>query len=296
MFSCGTIASEKRIADQAAVLAVMHIDMPSLAGVKDAGDGLAVLVLDVDQHRRADRIEVPYVVGDILEVTDVFSRVEVERNERVGIEIVARAVGTVQIGRRVADHEVDPVGSKIDRGVLPHAAAELGKRIAGLGQLILFGLDVAVHIAAGRVLGGPDAYGAVRNGIEIPDLLARVGVIGAHESADAVFATIGADQHLVLDHSRSHRLAVAQLGIGNVGSPHHLAVLGIQSDQLGVERGEIDLVVENLDAAIVRPAAEGRDRPHLVIVVPELLAGLGIKRVDMAERGRDEHYAIDDDR
>ena len=33
-----------------------------------------------------------------------------------------------------------------------------------------------------------------------------------------------------------------------------------------------------------------------MLVVPELLAGLGIDRIDVAERSRDEHHAIDDDR
>ncbi len=153
-----------------------------------------------------------------------------------------------------------------------------------------------MHVAAGGVLGGPDAYGIFRNGVEIPDLLAGLGIIGADEAADAVFAAIGADQDLVLDHGRRHRLAIAEFGIGNVGDPDDLARLGVQRDQLGIERREIDLVVKNLDAAIVRAAAENRDRPHLVIVVPELLAGLGVKRVDMAERGRHIHHAIDDDR
>ena len=153
-----------------------------------------------------------------------------------------------------------------------------------------------MHVAAGGILGRPDADGIVRNGVEIPELLAGLGVIGAHEAADAVFAAVGADQNLVLDHGRRHRLAVAELGIGDVGHPDHFAGLGVQRDQLGIEGGEIDLVVENLDAAIVGAAAKGRDRSHLVSVVPELLAGLGVKRVDMAERRRHVHHAIDDDR
>src|SRR6185437_3830129 len=104
--------------------------------------------------------------------------------------------------------------------------------------------------------------------------LAGLGVIGLQEAADAVFAAIGSDQDLVLDHRRRHRLAVALLGIGDVGGPDHLAGLGFQRDELGVERGDVNEIAEHLHAAIVRAAAVGRDRAHLVVIVPDLFAGL----------------------
>jgi len=50
MFSCGTMASEKP--DQAAVSAVVNVDMTGLAGMNHARDGLAVLTLYIDQYRR----------------------------------------------------------------------------------------------------------------------------------------------------------------------------------------------------------------------------------------------------
>jgi hypothetical protein len=85
-------------ADQAAVLAVVHIDMAGLAGVDDGRDGLAALVLGVDQDRGAGRIEVPHVMRNVLEVADVFAGVEIERDQRVGVEVVARPQRAVEIG------------------------------------------------------------------------------------------------------------------------------------------------------------------------------------------------------
>src|SRR5205085_1821253 len=118
-------------------------------------------------------------------------------------------------------------------------------------------------------------------GVEGPEQLAVLGVVGLDEAADAVFAAVRADQDFALDGGRRHRLAVAELGIRDVGLPHLVAALGVERDQLGVERREIDLVFEDRDAAIVRAAAIGRDRPERVLVVPQLLAGLGIERVDV---------------
>ena len=45
-----------RIADQAAVATIMHVDVASLAAVDYAGNHLARLVLDIHENRRADGI------------------------------------------------------------------------------------------------------------------------------------------------------------------------------------------------------------------------------------------------
>ena len=153
-----------------------------------------------------------------------------------------------------------------------------------------------MHVAAGGVFRRPDADRVLRNRVERPEQLAGLRIIGLHEAADAVFAAVGADQHLVLDDGRRHRLAVSSLRIRDVGLPGNLAGLGLQGHEFGIKRGDVDHIAENLDPAIVGTAAVGRDRSHLVIIVPELHAGLGVERVDMAERRRHIHDAIDDDR
>jgi hypothetical protein len=53
-------------------------------------------------------------MGNILEVADVLSSVQIERDEGVGIEVVAGPDGAVEIGRGVADDEVDALVGEID--------------------------------------------------------------------------------------------------------------------------------------------------------------------------------------
>jgi len=129
-------------------------------------------------------------------------------------------------------------------------------------------------MSAGCILRRPDADGVFRNRIEGPDQLAGLGIERLDEAADAVFAAVGADQHLVLDHGRRHRFAIALFRIGDVALPGDRAGLGIERHQLRIERGEIDEIAEHFHAAIVRAAAIGGDWAHLVLVVPELLAVL----------------------
>ncbi len=120
-------------ADEAAILGVVDVDVAGLAGVQDDLGRLAVLAGRLGKHGRRNRVEVPYVMGDILEVADVFAGVEVERDHRVGVEIVAGPDGAVEVGRGIADDEIDAVGCEIDARVLPHAAAE---RLIGIAALL----------------------------------------------------------------------------------------------------------------------------------------------------------------
>ena len=78
--------------------------------------------------------------------------------------------------------------------------------------------------------------------------------------------------------------------------PQQLAGLRIQRNQLGVERAHVQRTAFHGDAAVVRAAAVGGDRSHLVLVVPELLTGNRVDGVDVVEGGRQEHHAVDHDR
>ena len=233
---------------------------------------------------------------DVLEVADVLAGVQIDRDERVGVEVVAGADCAVEVGRGIADHEIDALVGEIDRRILPNAAAERLVRVAVLGQRRLLGLDVAVQVASGRVLGRPDADGVLGDRVESPEQLAVLGVVGLDEAADAVFAAVGADQDLAVDSGRGHRFAIALLRIADLLLPDDRTGLGVERDQLRVERADIDPVVVDRDAAVVRAAAEGRDRTELGLEVPDFGAGLGVERVDVAVRGGDVHHAVDDDR
>ena len=148
-----------RHADQPAVAAIVHVDEAGLAAVDDARDHLAVLVAHVDEDRRARGVEVPDIVRDVLVVPLVLAGVEIDRDERIGIEIVAGANRAIQVRRRIADHEVHRMRLPVDGRRHPHAAAERAIEVAALRRkLLLLGRDVALHVAADRVVLGPHAF------------------------------------------------------------------------------------------------------------------------------------------
>jgi hypothetical protein len=166
-----------------------------------------------------------------------------------------------------------------------------------LGESRLLRGDIAVHIAAGRILGIPDAFVALLGDrVERPQQLAVVRVEGLDEAADAVLAAVGTDDHLAVDIDWRHRLRIAEVGIGDLDFPQELARLGIERHELRVDGAHEELAFRHRDSAIVVAAANGDDRAQLVLVVPVLLAGRRVDRIDMIERGGQEHHAVDDDR
>jgi len=130
--------------------------MPGLATMQHALDVVAAVILDHGQDWRRDGVEIPYIMGDILEVADIFAGIQIDRHQTIGVEVVARTQRSVEIGRRVADDEIDPVRFQIHGRVLPDTAAERGVRVALRSKGSFLRLDVTLHVAAGRILGGPD--------------------------------------------------------------------------------------------------------------------------------------------
>jgi hypothetical protein len=84
-------------ADEAAIVAVVDVYVAGLTSVNYAGDRLAVLVLYVDEDRRADRVKIPNVMRNILQMANVLAGIEIKRNERVSVKVVARTEPAVEI-------------------------------------------------------------------------------------------------------------------------------------------------------------------------------------------------------
>ena len=193
---------------------------PVLPAWSTAGIGLAVLVRRVDQHGRADRVEIPDVMGDVLEVADVLAGVEIERDQRVGVEVVAGTDRAVEVGRGIADHEIDAVGRQVDR----RDSATRRRRASCRGRRSWRARPS--RPAMSRCMSRPVASLVAQTPTEFSGIVSKVqsslpvvGVVGLDEAADAVFAAVGADQDLALDRGRRHRLAVALLRIGDVAAP-----------------------------------------------------------------------------
>ena len=133
------------------------------------------------------------------------------------------------------------------------------------------------------------------DGVEGPQQLARRRVIGFDKPTNTVFATIGTDQNLTVNDRGRHGFAVTFFGIRNFGLPQNFAGFGVQRYQLGIQCAHEQLATFNRNATVVGPATEGGDRPHFVFVVPKLLTGHGIQRIDMVVGGCHVHDAVHHD-
>src|SRR2546425_392930 len=68
-----------------------------------------------------------------------------------------------------------------------------------------------MHVPSRGVLGGPHADRVLGYGVEIPDELAGLGVIGAQEAADTELPTTSADENLAVH--RGRRLSLKRFWI-----------------------------------------------------------------------------------
>ena len=146
-------------------LAGLAIDLPQDAGLADREEIL--LGTDVDEHLLEDLVEVERLAGRVLVVPRERAVADAQRHRRRGVErgvrgLVAAARRHPRLGLRDA-----PVG-EIEIGIVaagdPRVAA--GARHVG---------DRAPRVAAGLA--------GARDGVELPQLLAGLRVVGADDAA-----------------------------------------------------------------------------------------------------------------
>src|SRR5262245_3588124 len=107
-----------------------------------------------------------------------------------------------------------------------------------------------MHVATGSVVGRPDAYRILRNGVEIPNEFAGLGIVSPHKTTDAELAAAGADQDFAVDRGWCHCLGVTSRRIGDLGLPHQAPGFGIEGNKLGIDGSHVDLVVIDGGTAI----------------------------------------------
>jgi hypothetical protein len=133
-----------------------------LGGLRDGINAFAV-ALQGDEARRRGEIPVPDVVLDGLEMPDSLARVGVEREERVGEQVVPGPVRPVKIGRRRSG------GNVHDPSLLVHRHARPVVR----GTRVFPGVFRPGVIAV---------FAGVRDRVKRPSNLARPNVEGAEVS------------------------------------------------------------------------------------------------------------------
>ena len=236
-------------------------------------DRLAI-ALDVEQERRRDLVPVPRVVPVILVMAANLAGVEVERDDRAGVEVVARVHVAGPRGG-VAGAPVRQVELRIVVPRDPHRPA------AGLPRVTAPGL-------AAWLAGGGDRVGP-------PDLLAGLGVERRDECAHAELTARRPDEDFALRHQGRHRRVVALLPVVDRLLPHDLSGRRVERDQERVGRGEVHLVLVEPDSATGRVELQELLR-QLPLVAPDDVAGLRVQREHLRLRRGDEHHAVVHDR
>ena len=88
-----------------ACFALEHIHVPGLGDLRHGVNQFA-LALYGDQARWSRQVPIPHVVLDGLEMPDSFARAGVQSQQRIGEQVVAHAIGAVEvIGGRPGGHE-----------------------------------------------------------------------------------------------------------------------------------------------------------------------------------------------
>jgi hypothetical protein len=108
-----------------------------------------------------------------------FARVGVERDDRIGIEVIARTELVVEIGRRIAHAPIEQVQFWIVGSDQPRGSAAVLPHLLAPGFIAWFA--------------------GTGNGVEPPDMFAGLHVVGVQVSAMGVFAARAADDHFVFD-------------------------------------------------------------------------------------------------
>jgi hypothetical protein len=169
-----------------------------------------------------------------------FSRVRIQRDDAVAVEVVAFAIVAVPIGPGITDAPIRQIQFGIVRTGQPDRGA------SGFPRVPL------PRFEAGFAGSGHE--------IEAPRFVAGGDVKRGEESTDAVFSAGRSHDHFVFDDERRGRERVSRLGTHNFFIPQQLSVLCIDRNHVTVDRAHEQTVAMNGDAAIQTTAARARLR------------------------------------
>jgi len=114
-------------------------------------------------------------------------------------------------------------------------------------------------------------------------------------STDPVLTARDADDHVVADDERGGAEAVAVGRVRDLDVPGYFSAHPIERDQMGVQGAHVDVRAMDGHATIVGATAEDRGA-ELVLVAPDLLAGVQVVRDRRVIGGGDVHHAVHHDR
>src|SRR5271169_27512 len=172
-------------ADEGAISAVQRV-IKSVAG--EMAQHLAWLTVDRDvvQHLRADFVIIVLVVRCVLKIPDDLAGIGVDRERRIGVQIVARAILGVEHGGRLTRAPIHQICGCIICTGIPEGAA------AGLPRVVV--------VCPGLVTG----FTRRRDRVGTPQYLTGFGV-DCHQPASPAYISTGSryDYHVLNDERRT---------------------------------------------------------------------------------------------
>ncbi len=275
--------------DELAGLGIEHVEEAVLGSVHQHAARLTG-DLQVGEHQRRSRVEVPLLARSLLVMPHVLAGVGVQRDDGSQKEVVPPTLSTVTAipGRTVTGAEVHEVQPRIVDDPVPDGAAAAQHPpvpAPGFGR----GLQ-RLHVRGlGRI---------ARHRIEPPGQFASLGVKGRDVTTHSELAAGVADDDLAFEDARPTGAGDGLVVIERKGLPHDPARLGIQRKQPAVIRADIDLAVPRRQSPVddVAAAATGKLAGDFRIERPQQLAGAGVERFHLAPGSGNVQDAIDGQR
>ncbi len=150
----------------------------------------------------------------------------IERQDRIGVEVVAVAVVAVEIGAGIADRPVERVELRIVRAGHPGGAA------------------TRARANSPSRFPNPARRASARS--RIARLLCRSLIEGGDESAHALIAARGAGDDQIADDERRGGAVVVLMPVGHLGFPEQLAVEAVQRDHVRVVGQHEDAIARTM--------------------------------------------------
>ena len=248
--------------------------------------GAHALAVHVKGDELVGAVKVPGVIGRVLVTPGNLAGLHVDGDGGRREQVVALAHMAVPRAG-VAGAEISQAGLGVVGAAHPGGGAAGFPGLAGPGGVggaadAVFLAVLVAHVAFNRGAG--------------PDQLASFRVARINAADHAELATGQAGQQQAVSDQRSGGGAVASGVIVDFFFPDHFAGVLVQRHQLGVERGEDHQVVKQGRTPVHHVAARHDAFRQAVLVLPELLAGLGVQRVQARVGSRDKHLALVDQR
>src|SRR5439155_19534856 len=251
--------------DEAAVGAIDRIEE---AIAPEMADHFASLAVDTDvvEHVDADFVPIPRIVRRILVVPDQLAGLDVERHDRVGVEVVAGARLRIVLRDRVAGAPDRELGGRIIRAGLPEPAA------AGLPGVVLVLPGLAPWLAR------------LRDGIPAPQFVTGPGIKACDPAARSRIACAVRDDHFAFGGDRrggKPLLAAEFVDDGDLLVPDDFAAVAVERDHASVGQDRDHQVFPQRNAARLCSVAFV---PDARIAGPDELTLVRSARVDLVDR------------